>query len=533
MLHLSNLSIFVDHLEVASWIKSWNKKIRITSGFRWTIPEDLGISTGECSVQVEAPSNYQFCAYKWFQGKSMKNPVKVRIWHYGMQKACRKCMIFGHMAEECNVTLIAPLKGSYAAAVNKPKTMVVLAPSSMAAPPPPMTLTIPSSADVLPLYTKSGFQSNHFPCKFKYEKGTDYNCTEQFLFFKKAVQAGDLSRAKEIMQAKEVKQAKWIGEKVSWDEKKLGTWTKFACNQLFKTNMLKYEQNKDLREALFKTSPAILVEASPYDKNWGGEPVNVRGGSAPLMSGLVAHNKTRLGVVEESTGTAKSAAVTENLNATVTVVMTPPPLPAYRNDSVFRPEFTKAVAEASMAAKLEIRRLSTTWVEEMEQKRETARRSQNSENTSDDDDDSEDESSEDDQLPRTTGQGRFAWFQTKGMQNAVKAKIWHYNMTYWCRKCMASGHVAQNCTRRVAEPSKGSYAAAVKVNPGTKLVAHTVPSTNLSNGAGSQAPAPKEPDQGNQNIPMAVIPLETENMAALDLEDDPAHNDNETLKDQE
>uniref|UniRef100_A0A915HGA0 Riboflavin biosynthesis intermediates N-glycosidase n=1 Tax=Romanomermis culicivorax TaxID=13658 RepID=A0A915HGA0_ROMCU len=35
------------------------------------------------------------------------------------------------------------------------------------------------------------------------------------------------------MQAKEVKQAKWIGEKVSWDH------------------------------------PAILVEASPYDKNWG------------------------------------------------------------------------------------------------------------------------------------------------------------------------------------------------------------------------------------------------------------------------
>uniref|UniRef100_A0A915J9U2 Uncharacterized protein n=1 Tax=Romanomermis culicivorax TaxID=13658 RepID=A0A915J9U2_ROMCU len=103
-----------------------------------------------------------------------------------------------------------------------------------------------------------------------------------------------------------------------------------------------------------------------------GEPVNIRGGSAPLMSGLVAHNKTPLGVVEESAGTVKSAAVTENLNTTVTVVTTRPPPPAYRNDSVFQPEFTKAVAEASMAAKLEIWRLSTTWAEEMEQKRETA-----------------------------------------------------------------------------------------------------------------------------------------------------------------
>uniref|UniRef100_A0A915JA88 Uncharacterized protein n=1 Tax=Romanomermis culicivorax TaxID=13658 RepID=A0A915JA88_ROMCU len=116
------------------------------------------------------------------------------------------------------------------------------------------------------------------------------------------------------------------------------------------------------------------------------------------MSGLVAHNKTPLGVVEDPAGTVKSAAVTENLNAMVTVVTTPPPPPAYRNDSVFRPEFTKAVAEASMAAKLEIRRLSTTWAEEMDQNRETARRSQNSENSSDDDDDSEDESSEDDEV---------------------------------------------------------------------------------------------------------------------------------------
>uniref|UniRef100_A0A915I3Y0 Uncharacterized protein n=1 Tax=Romanomermis culicivorax TaxID=13658 RepID=A0A915I3Y0_ROMCU len=56
------------------------------------------------------------------------------------------------------------------------------------------------------------------------------------------------------------------------------------------------------------------------------------------------------------------------------------------------------------------------------------------------------------------------------MWNAVKAKIWHYNMIDWCRKCMASGHVPQNCTRWVAEPSKGSYTAAVKVNPGTKPI---------------------------------------------------------------
>uniref|UniRef100_A0A915JWG3 NADAR domain-containing protein n=1 Tax=Romanomermis culicivorax TaxID=13658 RepID=A0A915JWG3_ROMCU len=182
-----------------------------------------------------------------------------------MQKACRKCMIFGHTAKECNVTPIAPPKGSYAAAVTKPKSMAP-APSSTAAAPPPTTASL---AEVLPFYSKSDFESNHFPCKFKDEKGTDYNSTEQFLFFKKAVQAGDLARAKDIMQAKEAKQAKWIGEKVSWDEKKLGTWPKFAYNQLFKANTLKYEQNKDLREALFKTSPAILVEASPYDKNWG------------------------------------------------------------------------------------------------------------------------------------------------------------------------------------------------------------------------------------------------------------------------
>uniref|UniRef100_A0A915IGK7 NADAR domain-containing protein n=1 Tax=Romanomermis culicivorax TaxID=13658 RepID=A0A915IGK7_ROMCU len=74
---------------------------------------------------------------------------------------------------------------------------------------------------------------------------------------------------REYVKENPAKQAKWIGEKVSWDEKKLGTWPKFAYNQLFKANTLKYEQNKYLREALFETSPAILVEASPYDKNCG------------------------------------------------------------------------------------------------------------------------------------------------------------------------------------------------------------------------------------------------------------------------
>uniref|UniRef100_A0A915J8A1 Uncharacterized protein n=1 Tax=Romanomermis culicivorax TaxID=13658 RepID=A0A915J8A1_ROMCU len=120
--------------------------------------------------------------------------------------------------------------------------MVARTSSNTAAPPPPRTNP---SVKILLLYTKSDFESNHYPCKFKDEKGTEYNGPKQFLFFKKAVQAGDLARAKEIMQAKEGKQAKWIGEKVSWDEKKLGLWPKFAYNNLFKANMLKCEQNKD------------------------------------------------------------------------------------------------------------------------------------------------------------------------------------------------------------------------------------------------------------------------------------------------
>uniref|UniRef100_A0A915JBE0 NADAR domain-containing protein n=1 Tax=Romanomermis culicivorax TaxID=13658 RepID=A0A915JBE0_ROMCU len=172
-------------------------------------------------------------------------------------------MIFGHKEKECNIALVASPKRSYPASVIKPEPMAP-ASSTMAAP-PPMTN---SSVEIMPFYMKSDFQSNHYPCKFKDKKGTEYNCAEQFLFLKKAIQAGDLARAKEIMQAKEAKQAKWIEEKVSWDKKKLGTWPKFAYNNLFKANTLKYEQNKDLPEAQFKTSPAILVEASPYDKNW-------------------------------------------------------------------------------------------------------------------------------------------------------------------------------------------------------------------------------------------------------------------------
>lgn len=34
-------------------------------------------------------------------------------------------------------------------------------------------------------------------------------------------------------------------------------------------NVLKFSQNKELKEFLLSTNDAVLVEASPYDKVWG------------------------------------------------------------------------------------------------------------------------------------------------------------------------------------------------------------------------------------------------------------------------
>ena len=60
---------------------------------------------------------------------------------------------------------------------------------------------------------------------------------------------------------------KGLGRKVSNFDKEL--WDKEAKNCVRDGVLLKFEQNKELRDYLLSTGEAYLVEASPSDSIWG------------------------------------------------------------------------------------------------------------------------------------------------------------------------------------------------------------------------------------------------------------------------
>ena len=113
--------------------------------------------------------------------------------------------------------------------------------------------------------TKSCF-SQWYDVYFEVD-GVQYHTTEQYMMASKARLFGDEDTWSEIMNANSPAKYKKLGRKVKgfdatiWDEKKLEI--------VVEGNKAKFGQNPDLKDFLFGTGDAILVEASPYDKIWG------------------------------------------------------------------------------------------------------------------------------------------------------------------------------------------------------------------------------------------------------------------------
>lgn len=113
--------------------------------------------------------------------------------------------------------------------------------------------------------TKSCF-SQWYDVYFEVD-GVQYHTTEQYMMASKARLFGDEDTLDEIMNATTPFEYKKLGRRVKefeptlWDEKKLDI--------VIKGNKAKFGQNPDLKEYLFSTGNAILVEASPFDKIWG------------------------------------------------------------------------------------------------------------------------------------------------------------------------------------------------------------------------------------------------------------------------
>lgn len=94
-----------------------------------------------------------------------------------------------------------------------------------------------------------------------------YNCCEQYMMHQKALYFGDEDTAEKIMLTSHPKDQKALGREVKNFNKE--EWDKVNLQIVYKGNLHKFSQNKDLLDELLETGDKILVEASPYDKIWG------------------------------------------------------------------------------------------------------------------------------------------------------------------------------------------------------------------------------------------------------------------------
>ncbi|KAF4616778.1 hypothetical protein D9613_008640 [Agrocybe pediades] len=95
---------------------------------------------------------------------------------------------------------------------------------------------------------------------------------EHYMMLQKALLFGDTAIARQILEVTgagqtEMAHIKQLGRKVQgFDEAK---WIHERERIVLEGNILKFQQNKDLRQKLLSTDGRILVEASPRDRIWG------------------------------------------------------------------------------------------------------------------------------------------------------------------------------------------------------------------------------------------------------------------------
>ncbi len=108
--------------------------------------------------------------------------------------------------------------------------------------------------------------SQWWQCNFM-ENEIVFCCAEQYMMYKKAVLFDDYEHAFDILNVSEPKKIKELGRLVNDFDEEL--WDEHKESIVIQGNILKFSQNKKLRDYLFSTGNKILVEASPYDKIWG------------------------------------------------------------------------------------------------------------------------------------------------------------------------------------------------------------------------------------------------------------------------
>lgn len=108
--------------------------------------------------------------------------------------------------------------------------------------------------------------SQWYASGFEHE-GRYFATAEHWMMWHKALTAGDEESAVAIFIDDDPRRVKAIGRNVrNYDDKK---WAAVKYPTVVQGNVLKFGAKKELKDFLLGTGNTVLVEASPYDKQWG------------------------------------------------------------------------------------------------------------------------------------------------------------------------------------------------------------------------------------------------------------------------
>lgn len=111
-----------------------------------------------------------------------------------------------------------------------------------------------------------GILSNWYISKFELH-GIEFNCVEQYMMARKAIAFKDENTLERIMLSNDPREQKQLGRAVKgYDDNK---WKRIKYPLVLEGVIAKFDQNSMIQQILLDTQSLILVEASPYDDQWG------------------------------------------------------------------------------------------------------------------------------------------------------------------------------------------------------------------------------------------------------------------------
>jgi ribA/ribD-fused uncharacterized protein len=114
-----------------------------------------------------------------------------------------------------------------------------------------------------------GIFSQWYPSVFKDELGVEFSSTEQFMMYHKCLTCNDHVAANNVMAEHNPRLQKAIGRSIKPHLYNEEAWSAVRYKVVVEGNLLKFTQDKTLKELLLSTGDKEIVEASHEDPIWG------------------------------------------------------------------------------------------------------------------------------------------------------------------------------------------------------------------------------------------------------------------------